>query len=250
MGSKVIPKNEIETLLRQIQKETTMIKSQARRHCAAMSMLCPQPPFIQILQGAGDGNGGHVCFICDKTMDKGEPFICLDRLLEVDEAGDAGPRVVDAGASLQVCLPCTLLSGYQRLEWATKPKLTGVEVWGFRTYARLLAESVSRNRWDTCVQQEVLKRFARSTSYHLAIKLDRIALLGGTRQGIPLNMIGKGHCLKCHGTIDFANSHLAFEIGIDTPWRNGMQRSNIWHLGEYCYKCSSQLLPLYQRLWR
>ena len=226
-----------------------MIGSQAKRHRAAATELCPQPPLVEIPDGEGDGNGGYVCFICDKTIDRGEPFTCLDRLLEVYEAGEAGPRVIDAGASLQVCLPCTLLSGYQRLEWATKLRLTTVEVWGFRIYTQLLAEAVSRNRWDTCVQQELLKRLVMNTAY-LAIKLDRVALLGGTRKGVPVNMVGKGHCLRCHSTIDFAKSHVAFEIGIDTPRRNGIRRSNIWHLGEYCYECSRQPLPLYQRLWR
>jgi hypothetical protein len=223
-------------------------RSQARGHSGVITILYPESPLIQILDGVGDGNGGYVCFICNKTMDRGESFTCVDRLLETCESGEAKPSVTDAVASLQVCLPCTLLSGYQRLEWATKPKLTGLEIWGFHTYARLLGEAVSRNRCDSRVQLELLKRFVNNTSY-LPTELDRIALLGGTQEASAISMISKGHCLACHGTTDFAKPHVVFEIGIDTPWRDAMKKSNIWHLGEYCYECSKQFLPLYSRLW-
>jgi hypothetical protein len=225
-----------------------VIRSQDRGHCGVITILYAEPPLIQIPEDVGDGNGGYVCFICNKTMDKGESFACVDRLLETYERGEVKPSVTDAVASLQVCLPCTLLSGYQRLEWATKPKLTRLEIWGFHTYARMLGETVSRNRCDTRVQPELLKRFVMDTSY-LSIELDRIALLGGTREASGISMISKGHCPACHGTIDFAKPHLVFEIAIDTPWRDAMKKSNIWHLGEYCYECSKQFLPLYSRLW-
>lgn len=224
-----------------------MLKVKKRR--GALKILCPQPPLIEIPVEEGDGDGGCVCFICDRTMGRGEPFIYLDRQLEVREAGEGEPKVVYAGASLQACLPCTLLSGSNhRLEWASKPKLTEAEIWGFYTYARLLVEAISRNRWDTRVQRELLGRLARKASYYY-LELDRVALLGGTWEDISPNVLGEGHCLRCHRSIDFSKPHVALEIAINIPWRDGLESYKPWRLGEYCCKCSCQLLPLEERLW-
>lgn len=225
-----------------------MTKVQVREHCREIMAVYPEPPFMEIPSGGGDGDGGFVCFICDRAMDRGEPSTCLSRLLETREGGDAKPSVVEAVASLQVCLACTLLSSHHRLEWAHKPKLIEIEIGGFYTYARWLANAVAQAKSDTRVQEELAGELLGGAQC-LAIELDRATFLGGIYHGNALGIITDGQCQKCHQIIGLSKRRVMFEISVDTPRRDGMTRSNVWRLGAYCHECSKQLLPLYDRLW-
>jgi hypothetical protein len=224
----------------------TMVKTQVRHGTSEITITYPRFPSDGIF--GGDGDGGYVCFICDRAMDNGEPFACVSRRVEICQDSQGKPSVIDATASLQVCLPCTLLSARRRLRWTTEPKLTAIEVQAFYAYASLLAETIRRAKSDTRIQKEIAENLLWDAPYFL-IELDRVTLLGGTYHGNPVVIITDGRCLRCHGTIDFAKPHVMFEISVDTPRRDGISPSNIWPLGGYCHECSNQLFPLCDRLW-
>ncbi len=139
-----------------------MIKNQVREHRREITTIYPAPTFMEIPSG-GDGDGGFVCFICGRAMDRGEPFTSVSRLLETCGGGEAKPSIIEVVASLQVCLACSLLSGHHRLEWAHKPKVAEFEICGFRAYARLLAETISRRTSDTRVQEELVGHLVGDT---------------------------------------------------------------------------------------
>ena len=224
----------------------TMVKTHVRHGTSEITITYPRLPFDGIF--GGDGGGGCVCFLCGRTMERGEAFTCVSRLQETCEGSEVKAGLIEAVASLQVCLPCTLLSAYHRLKWAYNPKLTGFEICGFYTYARLLAETIGRRTSDTRVQGELVGHLVGDTPC-LLVKLDRAALLGGTYCGGPISIVTDAQCQRCHGTIEFGKPHMMFEISVDTPGRDGMTISNVWRLGGYCHRCSNQLLPLCDRLW-
>ena len=227
----------------------TLIKNQIRQHRGDMTSIYPSLPFMDIPSGGdGDGDGGFACVICDRAMDRGEPLTCVSRLLEIYQDSQGKPSVIDATASLQVCLPCTLLSGQHRLRWATKPKLTEIEVCAFYVYAGLLAETISRAKSDTRVQKEIAENLLWDAPYFF-IELDKVGLLGGTYHDNPVAIITDDQCQRCYSAIDSSKPHIAFQISIDIPRPDGISPSNIWRLAKYCDECSNELLPLYNRLW-
>jgi len=223
-----------------------VVKTQVRHGNSEITVSYPTFPFDGIF--SGDGDGGCVCFICDRTMDRGEPFTCASRLLQIYQDSQSKPSVIDATASLQVCLPCTLLSARHRLRWATKPKLTKIEVQAFYVYARLLEETISRAKSDTRVQHEIAENLLWDAPYFF-IELDRVNLLGGTYHHNPVCIITDDQCQRCYSAIDSTKPHIAFQISIDTPRVYGISQSNIWRLAKYCDECSNELLPLDRRLW-
>lgn len=226
-----------------------MPKTQVRECHGEITITYPRSPSVEIpSEDDGDGVGGFVCFICDRTMDRGESFTCISRRLEIYQDSQNNPSVIDAMASLQVCMTCTLLSAHHELRWVTTPKLLNIEVWGFYAYAGLLAETIGRVKSDTRVKKEIVENLPRDTS-HLLIELDRAALLGGIYHSIPVSIIADDRCHRCCDPINFSKPHTGFEISIDISRRDGMEQSNIWRLGKYCNECSKQLLPLYERLW-
>ena len=227
--------------------EMTAVRTRVRHDTSEIVITYPQLPLDGIFSGGGDGDGGYVCFICGKAMDRGGAFTCMSRLLETCEDSEVKPGVIDATTSLQVCLPCTLLSAHHRLKWAHNPKLTRFEICGFYTYARLLTETISQRRSDTQVQNEFLQHLVDSP--YLPVELDRAALLGGVHSHSPISIVTEAQCQMCQAIIKFGKPHVMFEISIDTPRRDGMTKSCIWRLGGYCSECSKQLLPLCDRLW-
>jgi len=230
------------------ERKMTTVKTQLRHGISEITITYPGFPFEGIFSGGGDGDGGYVCFICGRAMDRGEAFTCVSRLLETCEGSEGKPTVIEAVASLQVCLPCTLLCAHHRLKWAHNPKLTGFEICGFYTYARLLTETMNRRTCDTRVQSEFLQYLVVDSPY-LAVELDRVLFLGGTYNGNLVGIITDGRCLRCAGFIDSSEPHIAFEISIHIPKRGVEDLSNIWELGSYCEQCSNQLLPLCDRVW-
>ena len=230
------------------EREMTEVKNKVQPGISEITITYPGFPFEGIFSGGGDGDGGYVCFLCGRGMERGESFTCVSRLLETWEGSEAKPSVIEAVASLQVCLPCTLLSAHHRLKWTHNPRLTEVEVQAFQAYARLLAETISRTKSDTRIQKETAENLLGDAPY-FPVELDRVALLGGTYHGNPVSIISDGRCLRCHDTINPSKPHIAFEISVDTPRRDGMTKSYIWRLGGYCPECSKQLLPLCDRLW-
>jgi len=225
----------------------TMTKPRVRERSEETTITYPRSPFVGI-PNDGDGDGGFVCFICDRAVDRGEPLTCISRRLEICQDSQNNPSVIDAVASLQVCIPCTLLSVHHELRWVTTPKLLNIEMRGFYAYARLLAETIGQVKSDTRVKKEIVENLPWDSS-HLPIDLDRVALLGGIYHSIPVSIIADDRCLRCCDPINFSKPHTAFEISIDVSRREGIEQSNIWRLGKYCNACSKQLLPLYDRLW-
>jgi len=224
----------------------TEVKTQVQPGISEITITYPGFPFDGIFSGGGDG--GYVCFICGRAMDRGEAFTCVSRLLETCEGSEGKPSVIEAVASLQVCLPCTLLSAHHGLKWAHNPKLTGVEIYGFYTYARLLTETINRRTSDTQVQSEFLQYLLEGSPY-LPVELDRAALLGGTYCSGPVGIGTDRRCHRCYDSISFRKPHITFEISIHIPRSQVMEPSNTWRFCRYCAECSNELLPLCDRLW-
>ena len=222
------------------------VETRIRHSTGEIAITYPQFPFDGIF--GGDGEGGYLCFICGKAMDRGDVFTCVSRLLEICEGSEVKPSVIEAVASLQVCLPCTLLSAHHRLRWVHKPKLTGLEISGFDTYARLLAETISRRTSDTRVKEKLVGRLVKEPLC-LLVELDRTTLLGGVHGDGPTSIATEAQCLGCHDTVELCQPHVALEISIDIPKQREMKKSSVWRLGLCCPECSNELLPLCDRLW-
>jgi len=219
-----------------------------RRH-VEITITYPTTPFGGIAShNDGDGHGGFACFICDRSMDRGESFICISRRLEILQDREGSRKVIDAMASLQVCRECTLLSAHHRLNWAHKPKLVELEICGFYTYARLLSDAIVRMKFDTHVAKVTAQSFLADASY-FSITPDRTGLLGGQYNANPISIMADEQCYECHDIISFNKPYMMIEVGIDTPRSTGITQSNVLPLGRYCNKCSWKLLPLYDHLW-
>jgi hypothetical protein len=223
-----------------------MVKTQVRHGTSEITVSYPQFPFDGIFRGGGDG--GFVCFICGRTMDRGEPLTCVSRLLQIYQDNQDKPSVIDAVASSQVCLPCTLLFAQHRLKWAHSPKLTGLERCSFYIYARLLAAIMGQLKSDNRVPKEVAESLLWDVPYFF-IEQNRIEFLGGIYHGKPVSIISDEQCHRCYNAIDSGKPHISFQISIDAPKLDGINQSNIWRLAKYCNECSNELLPLYNRLW-
>lgn len=78
-----------------------------RTHRIQVPTFGTNPP-IDKYPGYGGGKGGYVCFACGRSTEPGEPFVCVSRLLQVMRPGESQVIILNAGASLQVCLPCVL----------------------------------------------------------------------------------------------------------------------------------------------
>jgi len=218
---------------------------QVEWHLAEITMAYPAIRFEDTpSQNDGDSDGGFVCFMCGRSMDRGEPFICVSRRLEAFEDREGTRRVIDAMASLQVCRRCTFLSAHHELRWAHKPKLTELEIWGFHIYARLLADAVARAKSDTRVEEVLARAFVADVSY-FSITLDAVALLGGAYKANRISTITARQCRNCHDTVDFNKPHLVIEITTDRPTSNGITQSNVMPLGRYCNKCSRKLFAVF-----
>jgi len=220
---------------------------QVERRSAEITITYPAIPFVGTLSHH-DGDGGYVCFICGKSMDRGESFICVSRRWETSGDREGTKKVIEAMASLQVCRPCTFLSAHHELRWVHKPKLVDLEICGFYTYARLLADAIARMKSDTRVREASARGFLAGVS-DFSIALDITGLLGGTYNANPISMINDDHCYNCHDIINFNKPYLMIEIRVDTPTSNGIRQSNVMPLGRYCNECSRNLLPLCDHLW-
>jgi len=224
---------------------------QVKTYSSEIVIPYPTDPF-RGMPSHNDGDGGCICFICGKSMDRGETSICVSRRWETSggREGTKKVKVIDAMASLQVCRPCTLLSAHHELRWVHKPKLVDLEIRGFYTYARLLADAIARMKSDTRVREASARGFLAGVS-DFSIALDITGLLGGTYNANTISMINDDHCYNCHDIINFNKPYLVIEISMDTPTSNGITQSNIVPLGRYCNECSRQLfpLPLWSHLW-
>ena len=73
---------------------------QTKRDYVGMTITYPITSFDEIVHhNDGDGNAKYACFICGKSMDKGESFICISRRLEkvIDKESSRG--VIEAMAT-------------------------------------------------------------------------------------------------------------------------------------------------------
>lgn len=225
-----------------------MVNTQVWYVTSEITVSYPKFPFDAIFNDGGNGDSGFACFICGRATDRGEPFTCVSRLLEIYRDSQDKPSVIDATASLQACLPCTLLSARRRLRWANKPKLTDIEVGAFYVYARLLAARMSNTKSDTIVPREIAEKLLRDVPCFF-VDLDGADLLEDKHRCSPVGIITDDQCQRCYGAIDSSRPHIEFQISIDTPRLDGISQSNIWRLAKYCDECSNELLPLDSRLW-
>ena len=210
----------------------------------------PAMPFERMpADSDGDGDGGYVCFICDKTMGRGESFISVCRLVERFKKGLGETEVIDTMSSVQACKRCTLLSVHHRLNWACRPrKLLEQEISGFYIYSRLLANAVARMKSDTRVDEKLARAFLACTS-DLHVCLDTTGRSGGTHKANLVSIDANGRCCECGGTVDRSKAHVALWIATDTPGLDRITHSNRMPLGRFCSGCSSNLLPLLDHLW-
>jgi hypothetical protein len=198
----------------------------------------PIPPLSEI-PGDGDGNGGYVCFSCERSLKKGESFVCVSRIWQTSEGGTVS--VVDATSSLQVCIPCTLMASINKINWKSKPKIVDAEIHGFYAYARLLGYSLSRLKSDTRVDVEKVL-FARE---ELLTTLGPQPLMPKDEYaGEIIHFRKDGQCHKCDGVINTFEPWMLIEIEINTSKHEGIHLSNIWKAAEFCHTCSRSLFPI------
>ncbi len=78
------------------------------------------------------------CFSCNRTVDWGEYFICISRLRRIrSEQGD--DEIVNAMASLQVCIYCVARAQFDSITIHNEVPLLELEKAGFYWFARRLA---------------------------------------------------------------------------------------------------------------
>ena len=217
---------------------------------AGATIRYPATPFEGIpADSDGDGDGGYVCFICNKTMGRGQSFISVCRLVERFKKGSGEAEVIDEMSSVQACKRCTLLSAHHRLNWACRPrKLLEQEVCGFYVYSRLLANAVARMKSDTRVDEKLARAFLAGTSL-LHVCPDTTGVSGGEYSTNPVGIGADDRCCECGRTVDRSEAHVALWIATDTPILDHITQSNRMCLGRFCSACSSSLLPLLHHLW-
>jgi len=218
--------------------------------CSGATIAYPATPFEGIpADFDGDGDGGYVCFICDKTMARGESFISICRVLERSEEGSGKCEMIEEMASVQACIRCSIRSAHHRLSWAYRPrKLFEQEISGFYIYSRLLANVVVRMKSDTRVDEDLARAFLAG-SLDLHVYLDTTGLSGG---GYNANLVSIGaddRCCECGDAVDRSEAHVALWVATDTPRIDRITHSNRMFLCKFCRSCSSGILPLPDHLW-
>jgi len=193
----------------------------------------------------GDGKGGYVCFACDRSTELGEPFVCISRLLQVTRNGESQGIILDAGAQLQVCLPCVLRGARHRLDWVYNPELTVLEYEAFYCYARLLADSWARHVSDTRVKEDFTLNSCIDEN-DLSLLANVLDMAGGRFMEEHISILGEGICPTCKQKIDTIKPHVLVEIEVNIPRIKHIDVDYVWPLGKYCNACSVKLMPQFE----
>ena len=85
----------------------------------------------------GIRKGRLVCFSCNQTIEDGARCFCVSRV-RCDRGGSRPEdKIVEATASLQVCLDCRMKAAIEDIRWVDPPlPLLNLEKDGFRRFAR------------------------------------------------------------------------------------------------------------------
>ena len=100
-------------------------------------------------------HGLVTCFSCDRSIDHGEHYYCVSRILR--ERGDQGPedKILDGTASLQVCKDCRKKAENQPIAFCNAPMpLLNLEREGFRRFARQRCSWASMRNPDDMPQDD------------------------------------------------------------------------------------------------
>ena len=216
--------------------------SKDHSHLEEILIAAPGYPFER-LPGNGDGHEGYACFACDRSMRAGEPFVAVSRLWQISENGKAQGKVIDATASLQVCIPCTLAASTYKLNWKSKPKIVESEFNSFYIYARSLADIITRSRSDACVDKrsliEVLFLYENFdiNSVTVSFESDRYCEL-------PFYLLEDGQCYECSRTISSVMPHMLIKLAVNIPMHDSTKLYNTWTAARYCDACAKGLFPI------
>ncbi len=157
-------------------------------------------------RAAPAGSGLVTCFCCDRSIELGERYYCVSRI--VRERGDrdqASDRILDSTASLQVCTDCRRSAGTQPVTFGYAPlPLLRLEQEGFRRFAR------ERGNWASLRAPEAL---------------------------------GDSDCTLCHGRIGRGERYVTIELSEETSCREGVETLQVHaRLADLCSRCSEQYL--------
>jgi len=186
----------------------------------------------------------YFCFACGASIEGGEPFVCVSRLWHTYKDGQAKEKIIDAIASLQVCIPCTLRASDHDLTWTSLPKLVDEEILGFYNYTQQLACVINRRFSDTKQDKELLKD-ALLIKELCGIRFpDPLAIMGGTHMQAPIPLIEPTQCSGCYHAMDFNLPYMEIEIAINIPTPSVIDLLNTFTAAQYCSACSSSLFPI------
>ncbi len=152
------------------------------------------------------GSGLATCFCCDRSIELGERYYCVSRL--VKERGAAGPardRVLDSTASLQVCADCRRSAETQPIAFGYAPMpLLRLEQEGFRRFAR------ERGNWASLRAPDA-----------------------------PWD----GTCSLCRAAIGRGQRYVTIELSEETSCREGVETLQVHaQLAHLCHRCSEQYM--------
>ena len=157
-------------------------------------------------RAAPAGSGLVTCFSCDRSIDLGEHYYCVSRM--VRERGDrdqASDRTLDSTASLQVCTDCRKSAETQPVTFGYAPlPLLRLEQEGFRRFAR------ERGNWASLR--------APDAPWH-------------------------NTCSLCHGRIGLGERYVTIELSEETSCQEGVETLQVHaRLADLCSRCSEQYL--------
>ena len=211
------------------------LKTAVRGHILAVDMVPP----VEVPPDDGGGHGGYVCFACGRSTGHGEPFVCVSRLWKVSGGNESSRTMIDAVASLQVCIPCTILASDHRLDWNGRPRLLDSEIHGYYTFARLLADAVARRLSDTKVDAQLARQTSLVQELSAILSMDAVAVLGGMHQKGPVWLIEAGQCCECYEMIDSTLPNMEIEIAVNVPTPSAIELVSEFTVARYCNTCSA-----------
>jgi len=170
--------------------------------------------------------------------------VSVSRLWLMSENADAPWQVIDAVASLQACIDCTLKASSHKLTWQSMPKLADMEICGFYTYAGFLAQATARKLSDRRLDHGLAEQLPTLDKPLGVLQACKISDTGGDCRKTTMRLARAGQCHHCCESIDFTLPRVLIELEVNTPMRSGMQLGNVFRVGEYCNPCSRELFPI------
>ena len=157
-------------------------------------------------RAATAGSGLVTCFCCDRSIELGEHYYCVSRIVRERGGGDqAADRTQDSTASLQVCADCRKTAETRPITFGYAPlPLLRLEQEGFRRFAR------ERGRWASLRAAEA-----------------------------PWD----NTCSLCHTRIGHGERYVTIELSEETSCREGVETLQVHaRLADLCRQCSEQYL--------